>query len=93
LNFSVFEYGLLPVVLLVLYALVDKVVVPLVARKNGRNGGSGSHDELQRIERRVDRNADHIEEMRRIMSEIRADSRLMAGILERVEKALERIKR
>ena len=91
------EHGLVPVLLLILYALVDKVIAPLVKRNapNGREKKPATEDipvktyQLDTVSRRVDRLESDVHEIRTAASEVREKVGIVSALLERVEGSLE----
>ena len=96
------EQGMLPALVLVIYSMIDKVIVPLLkGRGNGKQPeqaerGHACDLRIDRNERDIDRNRISIEGMRNALHDIRDQGSAISGqvgvahaILERIEQRLE----
>ena len=97
---EILQYGIAPALVLTLYALVDKVLAPLLSKKlgNGNASTNGSvlstqwvHQEYVNGEaaKRIGDLERQADEVRESLSEIRAKVDVSTAILKRVEKSLE----
>ena len=99
---EILQYGIGPALVLTLYALVDKVLAPLLSKKLANGNGNGStngrvistqwvHQEYVNGEaaKRIGDLEKQADEVRESLSEIRAKVDVSTAILKRVEKSLE----
>ena len=97
---EILQYGIAPALVLTLYALVDKVLAPLLSKKLGNGNGSTNgrvistqwvHQEYVNGEaaKRIGDLERQADEVRESLSEIRAKVDVSTALLKRVEKSLE----
>jgi len=82
------EYGIAILLAGVIYALVDKVIAPLVTNKSGKNGVGKQEYINHRTEQRLDKNDRDIEGLNATMSDVRVKAEGLKEILKRVEAAV-----
>lgn len=82
------QYGVAVLLAGVLYALVDKVIAPLVT-KPGRRNGNGKQDYInEQTKERFDRNNIDIEGLKTTMSEVRIQVAGLKEVMKRIEGAV-----
>ena len=83
---SVLEYGVVGVLIVIIYGLVDKVIIPIVRGKSAN--GNGQDFINRQTERRINRIEGEIGEVRTTVAEITRTVDLSQAILTRVEESL-----
>tara|TARA_B100000749_G_C18387675_1_gene448828 strand:+ start:379 stop:636 length:258 start_codon:yes stop_codon:yes gene_type:complete len=81
---SVLEYGVVGVLIVIIYGLVDKVIIPIVRGKSA----NGQDFINRQTERRINRIEGEIGEVRTTVAEITRTVDLSQAILTRVEESL-----
>ena len=85
---SVLEYGVVGVLIVIIYGLVDKVIVPIVRGKSSKDKPNGQDFINRQTERRINRIEGEIGEVRTTVAEITRTVDLSQAILTRVEESL-----
>ena len=98
---EILEQGVLPALVLIIYAMIDKVIVPLIkGRLNGKPAEYNRNYEwerrIDRNEKDIDRNRVSLEGMRNDLHDVREQVSTISGkigvaaaVLERIEHRLE----
>ena len=96
---EILEQGVLPALVLIIYAMIDKVIVPLLKGRANGKPSDRNHEWERRIDRNendIDRNRISIEALRSDIHDVHVQVGTISGkigvanaVLERIEQRLE----